>query len=74
MNITSLDAMETIVENNKSLFWNGWNVEERTVNPMAWTKPEAKFIRNTWYSVKTYLLTDSGWDIPTKFVKKNEKR
>ena len=35
MIINSLEKMETIVENNKSLSWDGWNVVELIKSPGA---------------------------------------
>lgn len=71
MLINSLEEMETIVENNKSLSWDGWNVLERTKSPTAWTDKAGVFINNVWYIQKRYELNENGWDLPSKFVRKN---
>ena len=68
MKINSLEEMETIVENNKSLLWDGWNVKEITPSPTGWTKPSGMFRNNEWFIQKHYNLRYDGWDIPNKFV------
>jgi hypothetical protein len=62
--------METIVDNNKSLTWDGWDVLELKKSPTAWMKPNAIF-KNGWFSTTRFSLTESGWEIPSKLVKKN---
>ena len=65
--------METIVDNNESLSWDGWNVLEANKSPMAWMQPNAQFIKHEWHIVNRFDITENGWDIPTKLVKKNVK-
>lgn len=71
MLINSLETMETIVKNNKSLSWDGWTVVEATPSPTAWNKPEAAFIDGVWNLVKRYEPTEQGWNISNKLVVKN---
>jgi hypothetical protein len=73
MLIKSLEEMETIVDNNESLSWDGWNVLEANKSPMAWMQPNAQFIKHEWHIVNRFDITENGWDIPTKLVKKNVK-
>ncbi len=67
--ITSLAQMENIVRSERSLRWNGWDVEHTTPNPTAWSKPDGVFIRGRWYVKKVFPITESGWEIPGKFVR-----
>lgn len=69
MEITSLDQMETIVANNKSLSWDGWTVVDSIKNQSGWTKPNGAFINGQWYVQNRYAATESGWKIPGKFVR-----
>ena len=71
MLIQSLEKMETIVENNKFLSWDGWTVLELKKSDMAWMKPNAKFINNAWYIANRFDATADGWNIPASLVKKN---
>jgi hypothetical protein len=71
MLIKSLEQMETIVDNNESLSWDGWTVLEAKKSPTAWMEPNAKFIKHEWHTVNRFDITESGWDIPAKLVKKN---
>lgn len=73
MKINSLEQMETIVENNKSLLWDGWNVKEITPSTTGWTKPNGMFRNNEWFIQKQYNLRYDGWDIPNKFVGNDAK-
>jgi hypothetical protein len=73
MKINSLEQMETIVENNKSLEWDGWNVKEVTPSPTGWTKKSGMFRDGNWYSQKNYVLNFDGWDLPSKFVGNDAK-
>jgi hypothetical protein len=65
--------METIVENNKSLLWDGWNVKEVTQSPTGWMKPNGIFRKGEWFIQKHYNLRYDGWDIPNKFVGNDAK-
>ena len=73
MLIQSLEKMETIVENNKFLSWDGWTVVELKKSAMAWMKPNAKFINNEWYIANRFDANTDGWNIPAGLVKKNDK-
>ena len=65
--------MEKIVENNKSLSWDGWMVIHRTASPTGWSSPDGAFINDVWHIQKRFELTAKGWDIPEKLVKKNDQ-
>jgi hypothetical protein len=65
--------METIVENNKSLEWIGWDVVELQKSPTGWMKPEGILRNGEWFIQKRYNVESDGWDIPNKFVRNNGK-
>ena len=69
MKVTSLEKMETIVDNNKALSWDGWTVLETRKDPTAWTKTDGVFINGSWQRQNRYEPTEQGWDIPGKFVR-----
>lgn len=73
MLIKSLEEMESIVDNNESLSWDGWTVLEAKKSPTAWMQPNAAFIKHEWHTVNRFDVTEGGWDIPAKLVKKNAK-
>jgi hypothetical protein len=68
MNIKSLEQMEKIVSNSKSLSWDGWTVVNSQKNDAAWMKPNGAFVRGQWYTQNKYQLNENGWDIPNKLV------
>lgn len=69
MLINSLEKMEEIVQNNRSLRWDGWTVTNSYPSPTAWMQPEGVFIKGKWFIQKRYEPTASGWEIPNKFVR-----
>jgi hypothetical protein len=69
MKITSLEKMEAIVASNKSLSWDGWDVVELVRSPVAWSKPNAAFIKGFWYYRNVFAVNHDGWSIPTKYVR-----
>lgn len=73
MLIKSLEQMETIVENNKSLSWDGWTVVESRVSQTAWMSPNATFKNNKWFITNRFEAGKDGWNIPSKLVKKYAK-
>lgn len=73
MLINSLNEMETVVENNESLSWDGWDVLHLTKSPTGWMKPDGVFRNGNWFIQKRYDITEQGWDLPAKLVKKYAK-
>jgi hypothetical protein len=73
MVINSLEAMESIVENNTSLSWDGWTVIEFKKSPSAWMSPEGAYQNGEWIIRKRYEW-NNGWNIPKKFVSENEQQ
>jgi hypothetical protein len=69
MKISSLEEAETIVENNNSLTWDGWNIIQLTKSPTAWMKPEGIYKDGLWYIRKQYSLSAEGWELPGKLVR-----
>lgn len=63
--------METIVENNKSLSWDGWTVIELKKSNAAWATANAKFVEGSWMSCNRFEPTEDGWNIPSKLINKN---
>jgi len=73
MKISSLKQMETIVENNESLTWDGWDVVEVRKSPTAWMKPNGVYVNGGWGLKKSYNLEYDGWVVPSKFVGNDAK-
>jgi hypothetical protein len=74
MLIKSLEDMETIVENNKSLSWDGWTVIELTKSATAWANANSKFVEGQWMSCNRFEPNEDGWNLPSKLITKNVKR
>lgn len=69
MLVNSLETMESIVANNKSLKWDGWDVLEIIPSPTAWRKPNGAYIDGKWYTRKRFTLSANGWEIPNKLMR-----
>jgi hypothetical protein len=71
MYITSLEKMESIVNKEKNLFWDGWTVVERIPNTKGMTSKFGILFKNKWHIEKRFEPTTEGWKLPGKYV--NEK-
>ena len=69
MKIKSLEQMESIVEKNKALSWDGWNVVSLLPNPTGWMRTDGVFVKNKWYTKRVYEITETGWEIPNKLMR-----
>lgn len=69
MKINSLEEAETIVGNNNSLHWDGWDIIHSKKSPTAWMKPEGSYRDGDWFITKRFSLSESGWEIPDKFMR-----
>lgn len=67
--IKSLETMEKIVSQNKSLSWDGWTVLNTYSNPVGWKEATGVFIKGKWFTQKRYEPGVDGWNIPSKFVR-----
>ena len=68
MLINSLETMETIVENNKSLSWDGWTVIESRTKEDGMMSKDGAYVNGKWIVQKRYNVTSDGWEIPNKLV------
>ena len=67
MNIKSLNTMEKIVEKNKNLIWDGWNVIDIKESNTAKTSVNGIRIKDKWYLRKVYSPGREGWNIPNTY-------
>jgi hypothetical protein len=69
MLINSLEKMETIVENNKALSWDGWTVVENSTKENGASSKNGIYVNNKWIVQRRYEATANGWEIPEKFLR-----
>lgn len=69
MLIRSLEKMESIVEQNRALSWENYDVCDRKYYPLAWKNKDGVCIKGKWYLQRKYKVTEEGWHIPKKFVR-----
>ena len=67
MNIKSLNTMDKIVEKNKNLIWDGWNVIDLKESNTAKTSVNGIRIKDKWYLHKVYSPGREGWNIPNTY-------
>lgn len=71
MKIKTVEQMEKIVSENKSLFWDGWSVINKYKSDKARTSKYGKFINGSWYMTRRFDPTAEGWDIPERLIINN---
>ena len=69
MQITSLEQMEKIVASNKELLWDGWTVVSSYPSDKGSTSKNGALVKGKWHVQRRFELTETGWDLPSKFVR-----
>lgn len=70
MQISSLEKMESIVENHPNLRWNGWTVEYTELNKNAMFKTNGIFTNDAWYTKQSFQIENGSWNIPDSILRK----
>jgi hypothetical protein len=68
MIVKTLEEMESIVSNNKNLFWDGWTVVSRHQSNKAKSSKDGIYLNNKWYISKRFEPNRDGWDIPERLI------
>jgi hypothetical protein len=68
MEIKSLEQMETIVNNNRGLIWDGWTVVNSYPSEKGRTAPHGAFVDGKGHLQRRFVTSKNGWDIPDKLV------
>lgn len=69
MIVNTLEQMEQLVQNNKPLSWDGWNVVELTKLNSAVFRTDGVFVNGSWYIKNIFSPDRDGWRIPNKYVR-----
>ena len=64
MLVNDLSAMESIVQSNKNLFWDGWDVIQYKKSDRAIFEKDGALFRNQWHKKTVFKITEKGWEIP----------
>jgi hypothetical protein len=67
--INSLNVMESIVNSNKQLSWDGWTVVETFASDKAYFSKFGIYKNNMWQMKKEFIPSNKGWEIPDKYVR-----
>jgi hypothetical protein len=71
MKISDLHKMESIVEGNPSLKWDGWNVVFLEEDSNANIKKNAAFVDSKWHKRIVFENNGGAWDIPDSILRKD---
>ncbi len=66
MIVSSLSQMENLVDKNKNLSWDGWDVVSYAKKSNSEFMNNGSFNRNNgkWYTKTVYPCHENGWNIP----------
>lgn len=66
MIVSSLSQMENIVNTNKNLSWDGWDVVSHIKQSDSEFMNNGSFNRKNskWYTKTVYPCRENGWNIP----------
>lgn len=70
MKISDLQEMESIVNGNPYLKWDGWKVVYLEKDPMADMKKTAMFHNSEWHKAIIFENNDGSWNIPDSILRK----
>lgn len=68
MLISSLETMEKIVEKNKKLGWQGWDVVFSYPSEKARTSKFGARVNDVWHMQRIFKLGSDGWHIPKDYI------
>lgn len=68
MQIKSLEQMESVVNKNNSLHWDGWTVVNSYLSDKGRTSKFGAYVNGKWHLQTRFTPSKNGWDIPDKFV------
>lgn len=71
MNVNSLELMESIVEDNESLSWDGWTVIETNSKKNGMLSEKGAYVQGKWVVQNRYEPGANGWEIPKRLVEAN---
>ena len=66
--VNSLDAMESIVNKNRQLSWDGWTVVNSYASEKGRTSKNGALVGSKWHLQQRFVPGTNGWDIPQKFA------
>lgn len=69
MLVTSYEYAHQLVENNKFLSWDGWDIVEFKPNDSAMFTPDGAYRNGSWGFMKVFKLNNDGWKVPKHYVR-----
>lgn len=71
MLVVSLSEMEKVVQSNKNLFWDGWDVVQYKKSDRSQFEKDGSFFCGKWHKRTVFPVTESGWNIPESIGQTN---
>lgn len=72
MKITDLNKMESIVDGNSFLTWDGWNVVFLQEDKDSSLKKNAAFVDSKWHKKIVFENISGEWNIPDSILRKGD--
>lgn len=69
MLVTNYEYANKIVNKFNNLIWDGWDIVEYMEDPSAEYNAQGARMDGKWARVKRFSLTESGWEVPVKYVR-----
>ena len=70
MKILDYDQADNVVETNRSLYWDGWDIVSWVRNPNGATNIRGMFRDGSWGIAKYFRMNSNGeWAVPDKYVR-----
>jgi hypothetical protein len=69
MKVLDYEQAHNVVEANRSLYWDGWDIVSWVRNPNGATNIKGKFRNGKWGISRRYSLNSDGtWKVPNKYA------
>lgn len=68
MKTLDYDKAHKVVQTNRGLYWEGWDIIAWNRNPNGATNQNGKFLNGKWGITKRFPLRDNGtWEVPNRY-------
>jgi hypothetical protein len=69
MPLIGYEEAHAIVEKNKNLYWDGWNIIDWKADSLGEMSKGGLLKDGKWGFYKTYEPNENGWEVPVKYVR-----
>ncbi|CAB5221906.1 hypothetical protein UFOVP359_128 [uncultured Caudovirales phage] len=69
MLITDYEQAHSIVQANKNLFWDGWNIVDWKADTLGEMSKDGMLRDGKWGLYKVYSPNENGWEVPSRYAR-----